>query len=110
VRAFFAGPDKEAAPLAGLLFLAAWLPVVSAATYAILTHAEYAKAADASGEVFERIQELYEKLSAMPVSDEPATRKSLAGMRSTVIEFAGIAITEATGWRAMLRDKNVPLG
>ncbi len=25
-------------------------------------------------------------------------------------EFAGTAITEATGWRAMLRDKKVPLG
>jgi hypothetical protein len=45
----------------------------------------------------------------MAVSDAIANKDSLAAMALIVIEFAGTAITEATGWRAMLRDKNVPL-
>ena len=90
-------------------FLAALFPVIAAAAYTILTHAEYAKAADASDEIFERIRELYEKLGAMPMLDIRATEDSLAGMASIVIEFAETSITEATGWRAMLRDKSIPL-
>jgi len=30
-------------------------------------------------------------------------------MRDVVLEFGATVIGEATGWRAMLRDKNVPL-
>jgi hypothetical protein len=93
-----------------VLFFAAWLPVISAGSYAILTHAEYPKIAEASGEITERIAVLYEKLLKIPGSDAAASPESLAEMAPIVVEFAGIAISEATGWRAMLRDKNVPLG
>jgi hypothetical protein len=92
-----------------LLFLAGVLPVFSAATYAIATHAEYAKVADASAETFERVHALYDKLAALPVPKGGVSELALAPMRPIGLEFAGIAITEATGWRAMLRDKNVPL-
>ena len=94
---------------ATMLFWAAFLPIVSAATYAILTHAEYAKVADASGETYESIHRLYAELRLLTVSDDPASFDTLAPMRAVIIEFVTMAITEATGWRAMLRDKNVPL-
>jgi len=92
-----------------LLFLAGVFPVFSAATYAIATHAEYAKVADTSAETFERVHSLYEQLAALPVPEGDVSPTALASMQPIVVEFAGIAITEATGWRAMLRDKNVPL-
>lgn len=90
-------------------FLGAWLPVFAAAAYAILTHAEYAKAAEASGETYEYIQQLSEQLASIPSSADDLDTKVPAGMKSIVIEFVGTAIAEASGWRAMLRDKNVPL-
>jgi hypothetical protein len=91
-------------------FLGAWLPVIAAAAYAILTHAEYAKAADASAETYDYIDLLHKRLESMPpVSDEEVDSNESQEMSSVVIEFVGTAIAEATGWRAMLRDKNVPL-
>jgi hypothetical protein len=92
-----------------LVFLSAWLPVLSAACYVIVSHAEYAKVADASREARGRIAGLYSELEAIRVDDLPATPESLKPLRKTVVDFVVIAITEATGWRAMLRDKNVPL-
>jgi hypothetical protein len=98
---------------ATMLFLAALFPILSAATYAVLTHAEYAKVADASGDTFERVHRLHSSLADVDVSDADADadadKDRLARMRPIVVEFVTIAITEATGWRAMLRDKNVPL-
>jgi hypothetical protein len=93
-----------------LLFFAGLLPVLSAAAYGILTHAEYTKVADASREAAARIHRLYADIVDKPASDTPANPDTLRAMRSIVLEFAGIVITEATNWRAMLRDKNVPLG
>ena len=91
------------------LFFAALAALLSAATYAIVTHAEYAKVADASGELYERTHDLFASLAAIPMPEAPANAPSLAAMRPIVLEFATLAITAATGWRAMRRDKNVPL-
>jgi hypothetical protein len=93
---------------ATILFWAGLLPVVSAATYTIMTHAEYAKAANASGETFKHFHQLHERLSLLPVSEVLADKDSLKEMAPLVIDFAATAITESTGWHAMLRDKNVP--
>jgi len=92
-----------------LPFFGGWLPVVAAAAYAIVTHAEYAKAADASAETRDYIRQLQKILESMPVSDADLELEPPEAMRSIVGEFVATAIAEATGWRAMLRDKNVPL-
>lgn len=101
-------PDERRATL---LFFAALLPIFSAACYLIVTHAEFAKVADTSGETKERIVELRRRLKTtrIPLSDAPANPDTLAALRPVVVEFVAMAINEATGWRAMLRDKNVPL-
>jgi hypothetical protein len=92
-----------------ILFSSAMAPVLSAAIHGILANTEYTKVADTSGEVAQRIHELVDELSAMPVPDDWDSEKSTRPMRNAVQEFVGLVINEATGWRAMLRDKNVPL-
>ena len=92
-----------------VIFFAALFPIVSAAIHGILATTEYTKVADNSGETAEAIHGLVERLKKIPAGMEPANPTSLEPMRDTVLEFATLAINEATGWRAMLRDKNVPL-
>ena len=92
-----------------IVFLAAMLPIVSAAIHGILANTEYTKVADTSGDVAHTINGLVEILSAMPVADDWDDEKGLQPMRVTVHEFVEVVLNEATGWRSMLRDKNVPL-
>ena len=92
-----------------ILFSSAMAPILSAAIHGILANTEYTKVADTSGEVAHRIHELVDELSAMPVPAGWDNEKATRPMRDTVQEFVELVINEATGWRAMLRDKNVPL-
>ena len=62
----------------------------------------------ASG-IAERISVLYQQLATIDGADVEATPETLAPMREIVEQFAEEVINEATGWKAMLRDKNVPL-
>jgi hypothetical protein len=93
------------------LFLAALLPVVAAAIHGVLANTEYTKVAENSGDVAQEIHALVERLLKVPAPppEALATVDGLDDVREIVLEFARTVINEATGWRSMLRDKNVPL-
>ena len=92
-----------------IVFLAALLPILSAAIHGILANTEYTKVADTSGEIAHRIYKLVDQFSAVPVPADWEDENALVPTRNVVREFVELVINEATGWRAMLRDKNVPL-
>ncbi len=92
-----------------IVFLAALFPILSAAIHGVLANTEYTKVADTSGEVAHRIHELVDEFSDLPVPNDWDDEKTLVPTRNLVREFVELVINEATGWRAMLRDKNVPL-
>jgi hypothetical protein len=92
-----------------LLFVAVLLPTVSAAIHGILATTEYIKVAESSGETADRIALLVGEIKTLPPSEQIARPDLLEPIRKAVTAFADEAINEASGWRAMLRDKNVPL-
>lgn len=92
-----------------VLFLAGIAPVLSAAIHGILSTTEYTKLAQISTETAGRIYVLYETLAAIDAADVEATPQVLAPISAVVQQFAEEVIEEATGWKAMLRDKNLPL-
>ena len=79
-----------------VLFGAVMAPTLSAAIHGILATTEYTKVWEAT-------------ITAFPDSEEAAGPEALAPIRDAVTAFADAAINEASDWRAMLRDKNVPL-
>ncbi|MEO8740796.1 MAG: hypothetical protein ABI537_13985 [Casimicrobiaceae bacterium] len=93
------------------LFCAALFPVLAAAIHGTLANTEYTKVAENSGDVAQEIHALVERLMQvpMPQPNVDADAAGLADVHDIVLEFAGTVINEATGWRSMLRDKNVPL-
>jgi hypothetical protein len=93
------------------LFFAALLPVLAAAIHGTLASTEYTKVAENSGDVALEVRAYVERLLVIPLPliDAPANGETLANVHDIVLEFAETVINEATGWRAMLRDKNVPL-
>jgi hypothetical protein len=92
-----------------VLFFAGIAPVLAAAIHGVLSTAEYAKLAETSAETAERVGTLYKELETIDSDDAQATPETLAPMRGIVEQFADEVISEAMGWKAMLRDKNVPL-
>jgi hypothetical protein len=93
-----------------LLFFAVLAPTVSAAIHGVLATTEYTKLAESSSETANRIASLVEKVDAFQPGDGPASPEALGPIRNAVTDFADAAINEASGWRATLHDKNVPLG
>lgn len=92
-----------------VLFCAGIAPILSAAIHGVLSTAEYAKLAETSADTAERICALYQRLATLDGGDVQATPETLAPMRDIVEQFVGEVINEAMGWKAILRDKNVPL-
>ena len=92
------------------LFLGAVLaPTLSAAIHGILATTEYTKLAEASRETAARIRPLALAVKAFHPGDAPAVPETLEPICQLVTAFADAAINEASGWRATLHDKNVPL-
>jgi hypothetical protein len=92
-----------------VLFGAVMAPVLGAAIHGVLTTTEYTKVAESSRETGDRIASLLVPIRALPPSEADASLVTLEPIRDAVIAFADAAINEASGWHAMLRDKNVPL-
>ena len=92
-----------------VLFGAVLAPVLAAAIHGVLATTEYTKVAESSRETADRITSLIAAITAFPPSEERAGPAALKPIRDAVTAFADAAINEASGWRAMLRDKNVPL-
>lgn len=80
-----------------LILAAAFFPAVAAAMHGILASGEFSKIAKVSEQMHKKMEELIQELNA-------------GGKIETIAEnFHNIVIGEAMGWRAMFRDKNVPL-
>ena len=93
-----------------VLFGAVLAPVVAAAIHGVLTTTEYNKIADSSKEIADRIASLITTIRGFPTTEGRAAPEALKPIRDAVTAFADAAINEASNWRAMLRDKNIPLG
>ena len=89
------------------LFGAILAPVVAAAIHGVLATTEYTKVAESSRETADRIAALVTRVA--PPGEADAELVTLEPLRDAVTAFADAAINEASGWHAMLRDKNVPL-
>ncbi len=92
-----------------IFFGAVLVPTLSAAIHGILATTEYTKLAESSRETAARIKQLADTIKEFCPGDGPATPEALAPIQKPVTAFADAAINEASGWRATLHDKNVPL-
>jgi hypothetical protein len=90
-----------------VLFGAILAPVIAAAIHGVLATTEYTKVAESSRETADRIAALVTRVA--PPGEADAELVTLEPLRDAVTAFADAAINEASGWHAMLRDKNVPL-
>lgn len=94
-----------------LLLLAAGLPALAASAHGILATGEYIKLGESSTAAADAIGRLKgdvdARLAADPGGGEPV--KSLDPLVHEVRAFWNLVTSEATGWQATLRDKNVPL-
>ena len=94
-----------------LLLLAAGLPALAAAAHGVLATGEYIKLGESSTATAGAIGRLIGDVDARPADGqgrgEPV--KSLAPLVPEVRAFWNLVTSEATGWQATLRDKNVPL-
>jgi hypothetical protein len=83
-----------------LTLASGFLPALAAAMHGILANGEFSKAVDVSEHMHEQMNELINKLNSSTCETE---------VRDVAIEFHNIVIGEALSWRAMFKDKNVPL-
>ena len=91
------GPDLLLSMVAGLV------TAVTAAIHGILRTTELARLADTSLAVEQRIRDLRAALDAVP-ADAP-----VEALAPIVEQFCRLVTQEASGWNAMLRDKDIPL-
>jgi hypothetical protein len=93
-----------------LLLFAAGLPALAASVHGILATGEYIKLGESStataGAIGRLMGDVEARLAEGP-GGEPA--KSLELLVPEVRAFWNLVTSEATGWQATLRDKNVPL-
>jgi len=93
-----------------LLLFAAGLPALAAAAHGILATGEYIKLGESSTATAGAIGRLIGDVDARPEGQgRGAAVKSLAPLVPEVRAFWNLVTSEATGWQATLRDKNVPL-
>jgi len=90
-------------------FLAILAPVVAAAIHGVLATTEYTKVAESSRRTAARIESLIPTIDAFVCGDHSANSKTLLGIHDAIFAFADATINEASQWREMLRDKNIPL-
>ena len=93
-----------------LLLVVAGLPALAASAHGILATGEYIKLGESSTATADAIGRLMGDVDARLAqgpSGEPV--KSLAPLVPEVRAFWNLVTSEATGWQATLRDKNVPL-
>lgn len=88
----------------GLSFLGGWGTLLAASIQGTLSTAELARLAATSQQMREWIDELYAAIEAKHASG--ATPREL---RTEVETFCRLVTEEASGWKALLRDKDVPL-
>ena len=94
-----------------LLLLEAGLPALAASAHGILATGEYIKLGESSRTTADAIGRLIGDLDARPAEGRGRgeTVRSLAPLVPEVRAFWNLVTSEATGWQATLRDKNVPL-
>jgi hypothetical protein len=92
-----------------VLFGAILAPTLSAAIHGILATTEYTKVAESSSETADRIVLLVKTICDFSPGEGLAGPETLEPIRDAVTAFADAAVNEASGWHAMLHDKNVPL-
>jgi hypothetical protein len=90
-------------------FLAILAPVVAAAIHGVLATTEYTKVAESSRRTAARIESLIPGIEAFISNEHPANSKTLESIHDAIFAFADATINEASQWREMLRDKNIPL-
>jgi hypothetical protein len=91
------GPDIILSMAAGLA------TAVTAAIHGILRTTELARITDTSLTVEQRIRDLRGRLDAVP------TEAPVETLAPIVEQFCRLVTQEASGWNAMLRDKDIPL-
>jgi len=94
-----------------LLLLAAGLPALAASAHGILATGEYIKLGESSTATADAIGRLIGDVDARPAEGQGrgAPIKPLEPLVPEVRAFWNLVTSEATGWQATLRDKNVPL-
>ena len=94
-----------------LLLLSAGLPAVAASAHGILATGEYIKLGEASTATADAIGRLIGDVEARSAAGRGRGEAvgSLAPLVPEVRAFWNLVTSEATGWQATLRDKNVPL-
>jgi len=94
-----------------LLLLAAGLPALAASVHGILATVEYIKLGESStaaaGAIGRLMADVEARLAAGSGRGEPDS--ALERLVPEVRAFWNLVTSEATGWQATLRDKNVPL-
>jgi hypothetical protein len=91
-----------------LLLVTGGAPALAGAIHGFLNSSEYAKIVELSSETAKRIGEIDVAIKRAALS-EARNRDDLAPIRKSVEAFFVLVSDEASGWKAMLRDKNVPL-
>jgi hypothetical protein len=83
-----------------LTLIAGFFPAVAGAMHSILASGEFSKSAQVSERIHIHISTLLDRLEVA---------NDTAQIRDIAIDFHNIVIREAMSWRAMFKDKNVPL-
>lgn len=82
-----------------LTLLAGFLPALAASFHGILANGEFAKNAEVSSQMSQKLLDLAERLKLNDESERVQVVKDLHN----------IVINDALGWKAIFKDKNVPL-
>jgi len=90
------------------LYLAVGLPAFAAALHGIESSCEWSKLARSSTSIARALDELRTKLEALLKCGHDMAGQD-DGLDSLITRFLQVTTDEATGWRATLWDKNVPL-
>jgi len=92
------------AAAATVSFLGGWCTVLAASVHGMLSTVELKRLAESSRDTVKRIDALYEAIER-----QRNTGAAPADVRGPVEAFCALVTEEASGWRALLRDKDVPL-
>ena len=89
---------------AAISFLGGWCTVLAASVHGMLSTAELKRLAETSSETSRRIDELRARIEARRTPSATP-----ADVRDEAEAFCHLVTEEASGWRALLRDKDVPV-
>jgi hypothetical protein len=85
-------------------YVSALLTVIAAAMHGVLGTAEFANIAENSRQIRDRIEDLRRRMLERQAANAPRTE-----CMEDVETFCRLVTDEASGWQALLRDKNMPL-